>query len=119
MDSVLKGMIVIYKPDGIDWLNFKLQKKSPYTFHHIQEVRNGGIRTITNGAILVRIGHNFLNLLDNQDHRTYVLLNGVFKELNQTQQPPTDDYYEEVDHILRPKQKILMRDYNNSYNWRR
>lgn len=107
MDDVLKQMIVIFKPDGIDWLNFKLCRKSPYTYHHIVERRNGGPRTIDNGAILTRLGHDFLNILEIREPELYDDLNTLFKLLNNTKKPPTDDYYEEVNGILMRKPKVL------------
>lgn len=42
MKKVLVDMIEIYKPNGIDWMQYKLAKNNPYTFHHIKEKRNGG-----------------------------------------------------------------------------
>lgn len=107
MDDVLKQMIVIYKPDGIDWLSFKLCRKNPYTFHHIEKRCDGGLRIVSNGAILTRLGHDFLNMLELREIEMYRELNRAFKELNDTKMPPTDDYYEEIDGILRQKPKVL------------
>lgn len=101
MDSVLKEMIKIYRPAGIDWLDYRLSRNSPYTFHHIKEVRNGGKRIIDNGAILTLNGHKYLNYLDYEYFRIYRELNGLFLELNRTQRPPAEDYYDEVHKILR------------------
>lgn len=100
MDDTLKALIRIYQPNGTDWLNCKLSKKNPYTYHHILEVRNGGKRTIINGAILTANAHHFLNVVDLKEHRLYDELNYIFKELNRTGKPPTEDYYEEVNKIL-------------------
>ena len=107
MDDVLKQMVVIYKPDGVDWLNFKLCRKNPYTFHHIEKRCDGGLRIISNGAILTRLGHDFLNILEIREPELYRNLNLLFKELNNTKLPPTEDYYEEVNGILRQKPKVL------------
>ena len=40
--SYLKTMLNIYKPKGVDWMNFVLKRKNPYTFHHIIPKSNGG-----------------------------------------------------------------------------
>lgn len=100
MDDVLKQMVKIYVPDGIDWMGYQLTRKNPYTFHHIKEVRNGGKRNVSNGAILTSNAHQDLNFLDCQYNIIYLDLNYCFKELNKTELPPTDDYYEEVGKIL-------------------
>ena len=101
MKKVLIDMIEIYKPNGIDWLEYKLSKNNPYTFHHIREKRNGGKYEIRNGAILTKNAHIYLNHLDVCYHKIYKELNYMFKQLNMTMKPPTDEYYEEINHILR------------------
>lgn len=101
MDHILRTLIEIYEPNGIDWLAWELTKKNPYTFHHILEARNGGKRIVRNGAILTRRAHDYLNYLDNRYHNVYRALNGAFLDLNRTQMPPRPDYFEEVDHILK------------------
>lgn len=60
------------------------------TLHHIRELRNGGKTCWNNSALLSRTSHIYLNYLD-----------GAFKDLNITHKPPTDDYYEEINGILR------------------
>lgn len=100
MDSILIQMIEIYKPNGIDWMNYHLEKKNPYTYHHIKEVRNGGKRTIQNGAILTKQAHEYLNYIDREYHKIYKELNGLFLELNRTYKPPEEDYFQEVNHVL-------------------
>lgn len=101
MDGVLREMIEIYKPKGIDWMAYKLQRKNPYTFHHIIEKRNGGKRRVNNGAILTLNAHEYLNYLDCRYERIYKELNGLFWELNRTYKPPQEDYYEEVGAVLK------------------
>lgn len=103
MKEPLITMLKIYKPLelGVDWLDYKIVRANDLTFHHIQEVRNGGKRIITNGAILVRQSHEYLNYLDNRYHKYYEELNQLFKELNMTMLPPTKEYYDEVHHVLK------------------
>lgn len=103
MKEPLITMLEIYKPleIGKDWLNYKIVKPGDLTFHHIKERRNGGKRVISNGAILVRRSHEYLNYLDYCHHKYYKDLNELFKWLNMTMKPPTDEYYEEVDYILK------------------
>lgn len=101
MRKVLVEMLEIYKPNGRDWLDYEMTRKNPYTYHHIKEKRNGGQETISNGAIITKYAHIYLNHLDVMYHRIYEELNHMFKELNMTYQPPTEEYYEEIHHILR------------------
>jgi len=101
MREILVEMLEIYKPNGIDWMDYRMTKKNPYTFHHIKEKRNGGRLTISNGAIITQNAHIYLNHLDANYHKIYMELNDMFKLLNMTMKPPTEDYYEEINHILR------------------
>ena len=103
MKEPMITMLEIYKPleIGKDWMDYKIVRINDLTFHHIHEKRNGGKRELRNGAILIRDAHNYLNYLDRYYNKYYKQLNGLFKELNMTMKPPTDDYYIEVNHILR------------------
>ncbi len=103
MKEPLITMLEIYKPleQGRDWMNYKIVNPADLTFHHIKEKRNGGARVLNNGAILIRRSHDYLNYLDYCYHRYYKDLNELFHILNMTMAPPTEDYYEEVDYILR------------------
>lgn len=105
MDKILKQMIVIYEPDGIDWMEYNLSRDNPYTYHHIIEKRNGGRRTLDNGAILTQNAHRYLNYLDMKKHDYYRELNSLFLFLNRTKQPPTEEYYEEVRKVLKKVKK--------------
>lgn len=89
------------------WLNelWIPQKRDMITYHHILERRNNGHTTWENGALLGRSSHDYLNFLDNQYHNIYKELNGAFIDLNRTYAPPTEDYYDEIEHILRKVNK--------------
>jgi hypothetical protein len=109
MNKVLIQMLEIYKPELWDnhcWMDYKLTKDSPYTFHHIVEARNGGKKIISNGAILTLNAHRYLNFLDNRHHNIYKELNCLFYDLNRTYAPPTQEYYEEVRHVLKKVRKL-------------
>lgn len=107
MKEPLITMLEIYKPLelGVDWMDYKICRTSDLTFHHIVEARNGGRRVLNNGAILVRKSHEYLNYLDVYHHLVYRDLNYLFKELNSTMLPPTQDYYDELHHVLRKVKK--------------
>lgn len=107
MKEPLISMLEIYKPleIGKDWMNYKIIKINDITFHHIIEKRNGGKKTIDNGAILIRQSHEYLNFLDNYYHKIYNELNNMFKCLNMTSKPPTNEYYNEINYILKKVRK--------------
>lgn len=101
MNKTLVTMIEIFEPDGMDWMGYLWTPRNPYTYHHIKEQRNGGKTTINNGAIITDIAHVDLNYYDNRVNRVYKELNILFKMLNDTKKPPTKEYFEEVDYILK------------------
>lgn len=103
MKEPLITMLKIYKPLelGRDWMDYKINRMEDLTFHHIKEKRNGGKRILTNGAILVKRSHDYLNYLDYCHHKYYKDLNELFHWLNITMKPPTEEYYEELHHILK------------------
>ena len=103
MKEPLITMLQIYKPLelGVDWMDYKICRVNDLTFHHIKEVRNGGERILSNGAILVKKSHAYLNYLDAKYHLYYLYLNELFRELNKTMQPPDEGYYEELHRILK------------------
>lgn len=89
------------------WMMYKLDRKNPYTYHHIYEARKGGKVTIDNGAILTRFAHDDLNELEKHAPYLYRELNSMFKELNGTRKPPTKEYFKEVNGILLRADKVI------------
>ena len=90
----------IYNPDGFDWMNFKISKNNPPTYHHIKERRSGGKLTIENGAILSNFAHQLLNILDRFCKKAYNDLQNVFIKINNSNLPPTNEMVKEIDEIL-------------------
>lgn len=96
----LKRMLKIYKPDGVDWMNFTLSRKNPYTFHHIVSRSDGGIDDISNGAILTRKAHDLLHLLERVCPDAYMDLEEIFILINERRKPVSDEFIEKIDEIL-------------------
>ena len=95
----LRGELArIYGPQC--WMRYKLDRKNPFTAHHIKEVRNGGKTTIDNLALLTYWAHQDLNHMWEHDKSLYNALNALFKVLNKTKKPPTKEYFKEVNGIL-------------------
>ena len=82
MKRVLRIMVDILQPEGIDWMNFGLSRDNPYTYHHIVEKSKGGDKSIDNGAILTRKAHSFLHMLENICPEAYQDLQDVFVKIN-------------------------------------
>lgn len=94
-----KEMIQVYGNEC--WMNYLVTKRNFISAHHIQELRNCGKTEWGNIALITTNAHQYLNYLDREEHKIYRELNGLFKELNLTYLPPAEDYFEELDHILR------------------
>ncbi len=99
-DTTLLLMNYIYNPDGYDWMNFKERQGNLYTYHHIQERRNGGHKTVENGAILTHRAHDLLNMIEVRCPKIYDQLQEVFRRINASNEPPTNDDIKEIDLIL-------------------
>ena len=92
-----KEMIICY---GLKcWLCGIEDKK--LTAHHIIPVRERGETIWENIALLNRKQHDLFNCIENINPNIAKELNWLFYELNRTYAPPTTDYYDEVDKILR------------------
>lgn len=77
------------------------RRNNTLTLHHIRELRNGGQTCWDNSALLSRNSHKYLNYLNREYYRVYRELNDMFRQLNRRYTPPTQKYYEEINHILR------------------
>ena len=93
-------MIKIYKPLGRDWLNYKVTQSNPLTFHHIEKRCDGGKETIDNGALLTEIGHQYLHIIEFKEIETYLLLNKMFKIINNQEAAPTLEQRELIEYLL-------------------
>ena len=96
MKSVLREMIEIYEPDGVDWMGFQLARQNPYTFHHIKEKCNRGKYDINNGAILTKNGHRLLNILEKDYPEAYKDYQNLFKRINESKAPLNADFKEDI-----------------------
>jgi len=96
MTKVLEEMIEIYQPDDVDWMGFYRVKGNPYTFHHIREKCNKGKNEINNGAILTKNAHRLLNILEKDYPDAYHDYQNLFKRINESKAPLTDDFKEDI-----------------------
>ena len=102
MKNVTIEMLRIYKPlSNLDWMNYKIVRKSDLTYHHIEKRCDGGKRTIENGALLMgNTGHPYLHLIEYKDIDTYIAINKIFKYINQQRHEPTKEQRELIEYLL-------------------
>lgn len=125
MKQITRDMLKIYKPiSNMDWLNYKLVKKD-LTFHHIVKKQYGGKEEISNGALIMNTGHQYLHLIEYKDIKTYNAINKLFRYINDQKYEPTLEQREIIEYLLQEfeyqhrndknsKGKILIkREYKN------
>lgn len=102
MKQVTKEMLKIYKPiSNLDWLNYRIVRKSDLTFHHIQKRCDGGKEVIENGALLLSTPHQYLHLIEYRDKETYIAINKIFEYINQQRYEPTEEQRLMIEYLLR------------------
>ena len=100
MKFYLVKMLEIYKPDKVDWMNFDVTKNNPYSYHHIVKRSDGGKSRPDNGAILTRLSHKFLHFLEIFCPDAFYDYQRLFRRINDTNAPSTDELAEEIDEIM-------------------
>jgi hypothetical protein len=100
MDFVTRELIIIYKPLDLDWLNFKITRENPITYHHIDKREFGGKKTIDNGALLTRTSHQYLHLIESKEDKLYYAINQLLKLINKQKTPPTQEQRQIMDFLL-------------------
>ena len=79
--ELIKKMIIIYKPNGIDWMGTPITKDNQLTYHHIED-NNGHNTTLENGALLTKSSHRKLNMLKSRNIDLYNEWNWLFYAIN-------------------------------------
>lgn len=100
MDQTLKNIVEIYHVNKYDWMNYKITKNNPLTYHHIKEKRNGGHRTIKNGAPLTHNAHVKLNIIELKYYQLYLILNQMFLLINEQQCQPSIAQQNIIEEVL-------------------
>lgn len=100
MHQTLFKITKIYQVEDRDWMNYKVTPKNNLTYHHIKEKRNGGSKTIDNGAPLTEIAHQYLNIIESKDKRLYIALNTMFELINKNSKPITMEQRMIIEEIL-------------------
>lgn len=98
---IVGDMLKVYKPlSGLDWLNYKIVRKSDMTAHHIIKRENGGKLVWENIALLLPVAHNYLHLIECKDIKTYMALNKMFGFINQQMHEPTQEQRQIIEYLL-------------------
>lgn len=100
MDQVLKHLVIIYGITDYDWLNFKITRENPLTYHHIKKEEHGGEKTFKNGAPLTDLGHTYLHQIEMNDKRIFGELTKQFKRINDSKTKITDLDKKIIDKLL-------------------
>lgn len=100
MSDILRLMVNEYNLKGIDFMGYKLTRNNPYTYHHIIKRCHGGGKTLENGAVLTKIAHEYLHIVESREWELYVELNMVLKEINNQHYRPTERQLLAIDYML-------------------
>lgn len=106
MKAVLEKLVERHGTYGVDWMGFVLSKRNPLTYHHIQKECEKGKRTIENGAPLTRRAHLFLNCLEKSKPELYDEWNELFKDINKSASPPTEEHNEKIKALRKKGESI-------------
>ena len=89
MREIVRLMVREFNLKGIDFMGYKLTRNNPYTYHHIVKRCHGGEETRENGAILTKVAHEYLHIIESRDLELYCYLNIILKEINEQGYAPT------------------------------
>ncbi len=99
--QITADMLKIYKPiSGLDWMNYRIVRKSDMTAHHIHKKEHGGKLEIPNIALLLPHAHQYLNLIECKDMGIYTDLNKIFKIVNQQGYEPDEQQRMIIEYLL-------------------
>lgn len=107
MKQIVKDMLKVYKPiSNLDWMNYKIVRKSDMTAHHIIKKEHQGKLQWDNIALLLPHSHSYLHLIECKDIETYIALNKVFKMINNQMEEPNREQRELIEYLLQEFEKV-------------
>jgi hypothetical protein len=101
MKKITNLMINMYNLKNIDFMGYKVSKDNPYTFHHLKKRCHGGKEVIENGAILTKLSHQYLHIVESRDLVLYEYINNVLKQINEQGFEPLKRQLLAIDYILK------------------
>ncbi len=100
MNKILKLMVSKYAIEDFDWMNFRITKENPLTFHHIKKEASGGEKKLENGAPLTVAAQEYLHLIERYNFKIYRRINRILSEINAQEFPPTQHQLEKINGLL-------------------
>lgn len=100
MKQVLKLLISKYAITEFDWMNFRITKENPLTFHHLKKKATGGEETLDNGAPLTKYAQEYLHLIESYNFKIYRRLNRVLTDINNQGFAPTSNQEKKIELLL-------------------
>ena len=101
MKPITNLMINEYGVRRVCFMGYKVSKDNPFTYHHLRKRCHGGKEEIKNGAILTKMAHQYLHILESRDEELYNLLNNVLWQINEQGFAPLERQLLAIDYILR------------------
>lgn len=100
MKKVLKLLVNKFAITEYDWMNFRITKENPLTFHHIKKAAQGGEELLENGAPLTKYAQEYLHLIETCNFKLYRRLNRIFVEINEQGFAPTQRQEQKIELLL-------------------
>ncbi len=111
MNDTVKLMIKLYALDtlGYDFMGYEMKDNGMYTFHHlIVPKKCGGSYSVKNGAIIRRIPHDYLHIIEKYDLEIFNLITSEMIDMNIKGYLDIENIYN-INELL----CIFERDYSN------
>lgn len=113
MDRVSLELVRLYGNPDVDWLNYKITRDNPISFHHIQKDCDGGKRVISNGGLLTNYSHRYLHIIETREYKLYLVLNNILKLINMRGYNPTNEERKIINEIFLEFEYYHKNDLNN------
>ena len=85
----------------------KINSPSDLTRHHITKKEHNGEDSINNYALLTNSSHQLIHYLEINYNKEYKYINNLFMELNNSNKPPTEEYYSNILSIIKRVKKDI------------
>lgn len=85
MNDITKLMILIYKLEklGYDFMGYEKAGNGDYSYHHlIIPKRHNGPATVQNGAIIRRVPHDYLHIIERYDLELFNAITSEMVDMN-------------------------------------
>ena len=107
MNEDIEKMINIYNTYEYDWMGDKINTPNDLTRHHIVKKQYDGESNISNYALLTSSSHHLIHFLETNYNKEYKNINELLLNLNRSGKPPTEDYFNEMNGIIKKVKKSI------------